>query len=384
MKTLYWTKAQAREFIVRYHMINTSNRLSGKDAIKTVFERIKTIQFDPLDVVGRNPDLVLQSRIKNYKKSFLQDTLYTERYLVDGWDKMMSIYPTSDFHHFKRVRDFRTNMADGYHRFHAIEHAVDFSQDVLDMIQEKGPLFSREIDLNNRWKHGKLSSITLDYLFISGQIIVYDKVANQKQFEITEKLIPYKQSSLSDEEFIIWYLKRRISAMGLVWNKSGVSWSGADIEKKTLRTKYIKKLLELGELTKIIIEEIKEPFYALTDSLEKQDNIQKRISFIAPLDNMIWDRQLISTIFDFDYTWEVYVPKSKRKYGYYVLPILYGSDFIGRIEFWHHRNKDPLKIKNIWFEEHIKQTKTLKTALEKALARFKRYLGAEEVIYNDF
>ncbi len=383
MAKLHWTISEARNFLVQYHMINTKERLTGKDAIKTIFNKIRTIQFDPLDVVGRNPDLVLQSRIKNYRKHYLHEMLYEDRYLVDGWDKMMSIYQTSDFHNFQRIRDYRTNMADGYHRFHAIEHAVDFSQEVLNMIKEKGPLFSREIDIENRWKHGKLSSVTLDYLFISGQIVVYNKVANQKQFELTEKIITPKECLMNEKEFIQWYLKRRIASMGLVWNKSSVSWSGAHIEKKTTRTKYINQLLENNVLTKVMIEDIKEPFYVLTDALDNLSVIQKRVSFIAPLDNMIWDRQLMKTIFNIDYSWEVYVPKKKRKYGYYVLPILYGSNFIGRIEFEHQRKNKPLVIKNIWFEPNIKRTKTLNKKLTQAINEFKKYLGALEVIRNE-
>ena len=387
MNTLSWTKEEAKRFMVAYHMINTDQRLEGKDAVKSVFERIKTIQFDPLDVVGRNPDLVLQSRIKMYKQSYLNDLLYKERYLVDGWDKMMSIYSMYDSHNFKRIREHRTNVANGYHDFHKIGHAKDYAEHVLDQIRENGPMFSRDIDLLNtddtRWKHGKVSSVTLDYLFISGKILVYDKQVAQKRFELTERIIELKDDKRSDEEFLKWYFLRRVSSMGLVWNKSSVSWSGLFIENKNTRSKIIQKLLQTNELTKVIIEDIDEPFYLLTKSINNNAMIQKRVSFIAPLDNIIWDRLLMKTVFDFDYSWEVYVPKAKRKYGYYVLPILYGNDFIGRIEFDHQRKNNPLIIKKIWYEPKIKKTKTLEKHINQALEEFKIYLGAKEVVWDE-
>ena len=88
-----WTKKQAREFLVNYHMINSSNLYTIKD----VFNRIKSIQYDPLNVVGTNPELVLQSRVHNFKKEMLYDALYKERYLIDGWDKQMCIFRTKEF-----------------------------------------------------------------------------------------------------------------------------------------------------------------------------------------------------------------------------------------------------------------------------------------------
>ena len=99
---------------------------------------------------------------------------------------------------------------------------------------------------------------------------------------------------------------------------------------------------------------------------------------MAPLDNLMWDRDLLRELFAFDYTWEVYTPKNKRKYGYYVLPILQGAKLIGRIEFEKQRNQEPLKIMSLVFEDGIKKTKKLDNDIKKALKNFSRYLGIKE------
>jgi uncharacterized protein YcaQ len=85
---------------------------------------------------------------------------------------------------------------------------------------------------------------------------------------------------------------------------------------------------------------------------------------------MLWDRKLISFIFGFDYTWEIYTPESKRKYGYYVLPILHNESLIGRIEMVNDKKTKTLIVKNLWLEESIKETKQLTGQIQKALKRF--------------
>lgn len=382
METLYWTKKQAREYTVKYHFLNLKEPLKTKSAIKDIFDRLLTIQYDPLDCVGRNPDLVLHARIKDYKKEYLYEALYKERYLIDGWDKQMSIFRTVDFPYFDRVRIAREKASLATFEHHNIREAVDYKDDILNQIRERGPLYSREINLENkRWINGKISSITLDYLFNIGDIIVYDKANAQKRFELYERVFNLKEVEMTETEFTLWYLKRRIKTLGFFWNK-GTAWSGLHIQKRSIRTKYLGKLLEEDYIVKVMVEDIKEPFYVIKEFINNPAEIKKQISVLAPLDNLNWDRELVKKIFDFDYKWEVYVPKTKRVYGYYVLPLLYGDEFIGRIEFNNHRLGKPLEVIGLWYEPMVKVTKIMEKALNQALIKFAKYLEASEVIYN--
>ena len=98
-----------------------------------------------------------------------------------------------------------------------------------------------------------------------------------------------------------------------------------------------------------------------------------RQEFLAPLDNLLWDRKLIAALFDFDYTWEVYVPKDKRKYGYYVLPLLYGERLVGRIEPVFDKKARQLTVKNIWYEADFVPDTAFKKALDERLFRFSSF-----------
>jgi hypothetical protein len=94
------------------------------------------------------------------------------------------------------------------------------------------------------------------------------------------------------------------------------------------------------------------------------------MEFLAPLDPLLWDKTLVAALWDFHYSWEIYTPASKRQYGCYTLPVLWGSDFIGRIEAVTDLKCRTLRVKNIWLEPGVRQTKKLQLSLDRALRRF--------------
>jgi uncharacterized protein YcaQ len=111
--------------------------------------------------------------------------------------------------------------------------------------------------------------------------------------------------------------------------------------------------------------------------VQQNQKYKPRCEFIAPLDSFIWDRKLIKALFGFEYTWEIYTPAVKRKYGSYVLPILYGESLIGRIETVCERKTKTLVVKNIWYEDGVKQTKAIKSAIDACLKRFAAFNDCE-------
>jgi len=111
--------------------------------------------------------------------------------------------------------------------------------------------------------------------------------------------------------------------------------------------------------------------------------LRSRCELIAPLDNMLWDRRLIKTLFDFDYKWETYTPKEQRKYGYYVLPLLYGDRFIGRVEAVCDRRAKTLIIKNIWYEKGVKRTKKQQKDINNCINKFADFNECKCVLLQD-
>jgi uncharacterized protein YcaQ len=141
-------------------------------------------------------------------------------------------------------------------------------------------------------------------------------------------------------------------------------------------------MVEEDKLCPIKIEDVKHMYYVLTEYLPLLENtdttISKKIVFIAPLDNLLWNRKMISEIFDFNYTWEVYKVPEKRVYGYYVMPILYGTRFIGRIDPKLDRQNKTMIIHSILLEENS-FSRSLIRALAEALQRFLEFHDASQV-----
>ena len=117
----------------------------------------------------------------------------------------------------------------------------------------------------------------------------------------------------------------------------------------------------------------------MKDIIDGTADLKPRMSFIAPLDPMMWDKSLIQSVFDFQYSWEIYTPAVKRKYGYYTLPIIFGDRFVGRIDTAADRKNGILRVKGIWWEPGVHQTKKLNSALEKTLKQFARFNDCKDI-----
>ena len=383
------TNEAARNFLINYQNLNMTGNLAGSAGVMEYMKKVRCIQYDPLDVVGRNADLVLQSRVADYRPEVLFDLLYKDRALYDAPDKMISIIPTEDYPSMARIRQKTVEQLKDILTWRNSLAALELLEEITEYIRKNGPLPANKINIgehadSGKWGHKKLSSAALDYLYHSGVLGISSKQKTHKVYDLSERLFPEeilqaKDPFKTDYDFAKWYIKRRIGAVGLVWNKNGGTWLGFYVQDKKLRTQILKELAEEGELIELSIEGSKETFYIRTedkDLLEKpvRNNVAQ---FIAPLDNLIWDRGLIKELFDFEYSWEVYTPAVKRKFGYYVLPVLYKNQFVARFEPEPNRGKTPLQIKNWWWEPNVSITEEMLSAIKDAFVRFSKFLGVE-------
>ena len=173
----------------------------------------------------------------------------------------------------------------------------------------------------------------------------------------------------------------------MLWNRNSTAFVGIWNLTTDIRNSIFSDLLNAGEILEIRVEGIRFPFYILAEDEELLHRAEdpslksSRCEFLAPLDPMLWDRELIRKIFDFSYTWEIYVPKEKRVYGYYVLPVLYGDRLVGRIE--PKRENGEMKIANIWFEQGIRNTKRIRQAINKRMNGFARFNGCKINLGSD-
>jgi uncharacterized protein YcaQ len=390
------TKEQARRFLLRHQHLLPPRQLKGKQGIIFFIKHIGCIQFDPINVVGRNPDLILQSRMNTYRPRMLEELLYQDRELLDGWDKVRSIYQIEDWPYFSR---HRARMRDRYED--PTQPAMKVAPEILQTLHEQGPLSSIDFKGSDRvdWSWGQSSSLAkaaLDVLYAKGEIGIHHKVGTRRVFDLIDRLIPNKVLSLpdpnqTDKEYQEWHVMRRVRGLGLAHAGSSEYWGGIlGVRRKNQREAVLNRLVERNKLLPIFITGLNgRIFYIRTQDeitlgrARRRSRAKPRAAIIGALDNLMWDRHLIRWIFEFEYVWEVYKPVSKRTYGYYVLPILYGDRFIGRFDPAMDRNSNMLIIQNWWWEEGIKPDESMEMALIECFEEFLSYLGAERLVLDD-
>lgn len=376
------TKQQACRFILLKQGLLDDYKFTGKEGILSYIRQAGCIQFDPIDVCGKNAELVLQSRVKGFKKSMLYDLLYKDRKLIDYFDKNLSILPAEDWKYFSRDRNNHRH----WERSHAEIQTV--RDKIIKAISESGPLCSSDLDLPQKvdwyWSSTKLSRAALEHMYFTGDLAIHHKKGTVKYYDLTENCLPKEMITApdpypDDHDHRKWRVLRRIGALGLLWNRASDAWLGIGGLKSRERTEIFTQLTADDLITPISVDDIKYPLYCLTedvpliDCIKTDPRLKPRCELIAPLDNMMWDRNLIKALFDFDYKWEIYTPVSQRKYGYYVLPILYGEGFAGRAEAVYDKKAKKLNVKNLWYEPTVKSTEKLKTKITAALNRLEKF-----------
>lgn len=389
MKTI--TRQQARQFILLKQGLTGPHRFIGKDGAYDYIRQAGCIQFDPVDVCGKNAELTLQSRVKGFRKKMLQDLLYKDRLLVDYVDKELSIWPLEDWPYFS---PFRNRSRELGKTFEGLEELEEFA---LPYIDQHGPLSSDTLPVEGKiywhssmhwsgnWdKKSAAARSVLEQLYTDGVLVIHHKKGSRKFYDLTSKHIPQdileaENPCKDEEEFISWRVLRRIGAVGLLWDKNSPAFLGIRLNADT-RRKTFARLAEAGKIFQVKVEGIRTPFFCLSEDEPLMESVltggadlKPRMSFIAPLDPLLWDKALIKALWDFHYAWEIYTPAEKRRYGYYTLPVLYGEQFVGRIEAVPDRREHVLRVKGLWWEPEVRQTKKLQHELAKTLKAFSRF-----------
>lgn len=381
------TIPQARRFLLAQQFLSPPRSLNGKPGILALIQRLGCIQYDPVNIVGHNPELVLQARIAGYSPTMLDELLYTDRQLWDGWDKMMSIYAIQDWPRFSRWRAAIHSRYGG-----ADQKPMQIADIVLQTIREHGPHSSIDIQYEGRadwfWGETRLVRATLESLYYTGKLGIHHRVGTRRIFDLIDRLLPTDVLTTPDpaptlEDYQDWHILRRIGGLGLAHAGAGEHWGGIHQAKSPQRQAAIQRLLQRQEIHAVTISELPNRiFYLRTTDLPLLDApacTEKRAAFLAPLDNLLWDRNRLRWLFSFDYIWEVYKPAIQRKYGHYTLPVLYDDHFIARFDPIFDRKNHRLTLQNWWWEDNIHPDAAMHAALSTALHEFAAYLNATEI-----
>ena len=387
------TPDQARQFVLLKQGLLGEYRFTGKSGAYQYVRQAGCIQYDPVDVCGRNAELTLQSRVKGFTRQMLNDLLYKDRLLVDYSDKELSIWPSEDWPHFASCRIRSMEHGKSFDRIPELE------KEALRHIRENGPVSSDTLPVggtvfwhssmhwSGNWhRESPAARSVLEQLYTDGILLIHHKSGTRKFYDLAEKYLPAELLAAPDPcpdecAFLSWRIRRRIGAVGLLWNRRSDAWLGIRMDTEQ-RNDAFSRLEKEGSIVPVQAAGLHFPLYLLSEDmplldsvLSRQAQLKPRLEFLAPLDPMLWDRKLIEALFEYQYSWEIYTPVSRRKYGYYVLPMLYGDRLIGRIEPKADRRAKTLTVQNIWLEPGIRRTKKLSAQIDKAIQRLARFNG---------
>lgn len=362
-----------RRALIRHHFAPCKDQ-------KEAFDRLRSIQFDPIAPVGCNHDLVLQARVPGYKVGDWQKVTYEERYVYDGWDKCASLVPMEGWP-VRRVLHERHKQRSFQRIFNEYGDAIDA---ILKELEVRGPLMPKDCELQEykeEWKgswHGpNLSKQVLRALWHTGRVMTSGRRNGHHIYDLTDRIVPahlYQQPMASEIDAVRELVLDRHRAMGLLRPTASYEvWSYMYSPERAL---HIKELTKREEIVPVDVEGMKAHATPSFLKLLDQPSLNPRAIFVAPLDQLMWDRKMIQHVFGFDYIWEIYVPEAKRKWGYYVLPVLYGDSLVARAEF--NCRKGVLELRE-WVFEDIKVGPDFWKALKKSLKEFMNYCSASEI-----
>jgi uncharacterized protein YcaQ len=396
-------RATARRFLVRRHLLAPPRDLPPEPgSVRRVLARLGSLQFDPLDVTGRNHDLVLAARIAGYRRAWTDEALYGERWLYEAYNKGLSLVPTAELPWYRIAWD-REREEHGASTF--AEHA-DLVTELLDRITREGPLSSTDVEpraaIDWYWRPTNQVRAILEALAESGVLALARREGNRRVYDLTERLFPADllAERRSEDEQRRHKLLSRYRAHGML----GLAGGQAEIWLGTARTaadryRHRDALVDAGVLLpvevdgvrghRLILAEESPILDAAASSVRAgvtgatADGRPDGVAFLAPLDPLAWDRELLRSLFDFDYLWEVYVPARKRRWGYYVLPLLWGDRIVGRIEPRIERATATLRVLGLWWETGFDPLEAdgFAKAFVDALLAHAAFLGADRIAW---
>jgi uncharacterized protein YcaQ len=378
------TAEQARRFFVARQFLAPARSLKGSKGVLQVFRRFGGVQFDPLSIAGRNHDLVLHARVAGYEP-VVADRLYRRREIFEAYNKGLSLVPTDEFPWFRGALSRRSASL--------IAENKAVAKRVLERIRADGPLsaldFEREQGPTKDWFGMPTNTVraVLEAYAVTGVLGLARRDGNRRYYDLVERLLP--ADVLAHKVPVVEQLRHkmlsRYRAHGLLGTSpggdimGGLGYAKPDPRLQGLpgRTALRQQLIDEGELVPVDVEGVPGKRLVLRDEvglLEAPPESPPSVAFLPPFDAVVWDRKFLGSLFGFEYVWELFFPPEKRRWGWYVLPILFRDRFVGRIEPRIDADDGSVSVLNLWWEDGFVPRRTdgfveaMRDALEAYLA----------------
>ena len=350
-----------------------------------VFRRLGSIQFDPLAVAGRSHDLVLHARVAEYDPAWC-DLLYERREIFEAYNKGLSLVSTGELPWFR--------VTSSKNAVRILDENADVAGRVLERIRAEGPLSSLDFESEHGatidWFGVPTNTVraVLEAYAVTGALGLARRDGNRRYYDVVERLLPADllAREIPLREQLRHKLLSRYRAHGLLGvGGGGDIFSGLGPAKPDPRrpghpgrTALREELVATGELVPVEVENVRGKRFVLraeVDLLERPPEPPPSVAFLPPFDPLVWDRGLLGSLFEFEYVWELFVPPAKRRWGWYVLPMLFGDRLVGRIEPRIDRAGGRVQVLGLWWEDGFapRRTEGFVDAMRDALRAYLRF-----------
>jgi uncharacterized protein YcaQ len=357
-----------------------------------MFGRLGSVQFDPLSVAGRNHDLVLHARVADYEPA-LGDSLYGSA-IFEAHNKGLSLVPIRDYPWFRGTWSRQARRT--------LDENREVAAQVLERFSAEGPLsvadFERRKGETTDWFGIPTNAVraVLEAYSITGVLGLSHRDGNRRYYDLLERLLPADvvAREVSLEEQLRFKMLSRFRAHGLLGVGGGGDIFGglgpAKPDSRTPgypgRTNLREALIADGEIVPVDVEGVRGKRFVLAEDvglLEDPPEPSASVAFLSPFDALVWDRTLLGSLFGFDYVWELVLPPEKRRWGWYVLPIVFRDRLVGRIEPRIDREAAQVQVLDLWWEEGFapRRVEGFVDAMRAALSAYARFAGATRVAW---
>ncbi|MGY5875400.1 MAG: crosslink repair DNA glycosylase YcaQ family protein [Candidatus Thorarchaeota archaeon] len=388
------SQEQARAFILERQGLRTNHQ---SKSVMAVAKRIHNIQIDTISVVSRSHNLTTFNRFEGYKEGQVWKEVKSGK-LFEFWSHAMCMMPTETYPYYKWKANILATRTKGW----PVEWGAN-NPDVVDTVykhvKKNGATASRSMGSNESqrggWWSWKAEKHALEYLFTTGRLMVSFREGFQKHYDLTERVLPASipTEPLSDDEAAKFSMMTAIRSLGLASWEDVKFYTGGLVYRKMWRStkkmvEFLDTLVKEGLLSKVAIDGESVEYYTLAKDatrVQKHQPTEEKqpMKFLCPFDNLIRERHLPRKLWSFDYKIESYTPKPERTFGYYVLPILDGIDFVGRMDSKVHRDRHVFEVKSLFLESDSWSDPEVQNRFEDGLRRFALFHGCETIEVTD-
>jgi uncharacterized protein YcaQ len=390
-ETLEMSLDTARTLAVVKQGLHRRPAMNDRRTLLETIRQIGLLQLDTIHVVARSHYLVTLSRVGLYDRADLDALLYPDRRLFEQWAHAACLIPIEDYEYFApAILARREHSLQPWLLRSLGEDAQQILAAVLADVRERGPLASRDFkdtrDQRGTWWDWKPAKTALEILFEQGYLMVDRREKFQRYYDLSERVLPTSARLLSGrtlDDWRRWATLRSVACLGLA---TAAQVSDYYRQRKRAARAMVETLSAEGSIVPVNVEGWPDTAYLdpadlpLVDEIKAGRHQPTLTAFLSPFDNLIWDRQRVADLFGFDYRAEMYQPAAKRKYGYYVLPILHRGRLVGRLDPKADRQAGTLIVRAIYLEPGQVITDELLDGVVGALGEFLAFHHMERLV----